>query len=235
MSEKGILLPFYLVIDVSVSMQGAKIDQANLILPEVADTLAKHPILNDKVRFGLIDFSDDARLVLPLCDMSNETTLPKLSTRGGTSYGAAFQLLRGQIEQDVKLLTDDGFKVHRPAVFFLSDGEPGDSWQAAFATLTHYDKATGAGFKQYPVIVPLGVESADHQTMKQLVYPTHKSKLYMMQKGGDGAAAIKSMAEILISSILASGQSAATGGSGFVLPNQNQVPAGVVVDDDWLN
>lgn len=235
MSERGILLPFYLVIDVSYSMTGAKIDQARRILPEVIDALDQNPILNDKVRFGLIDFSDDAQVVLPLCDLSTQKTLPSLEVRGGTDYGAAFRLLRTQLTADVKQLRDDGYKVHRPAVFFLSDGEPNDNWQPSFAALTEYNKEQGTGFAEYPVVVPMGVEAADQAVMAQLIHPKKKSKLYMMHEGGDGAAAIKAMAEILISSILASGNSALQGGNALVLPSGSQVPPGIdVVDDDWL-
>jgi uncharacterized protein YegL len=235
MTENGILLPFYLVVDVSFSMSGAKLDTANNILPEVADALAKNPILNDKVRFGLIDFSDDARVVLPLCDVSTAAQLPRLSVRGGTSYGAAFKLLRRQLESDVAQLRADGYKVHRPAVFFLSDGEPGDNWKDDFETLTEYDSSSGKGFKSYPVVVPCGVETADRDVMRQLVHPLNKSKLYMMKDGGDAASAIKAMAEVLISSVLASGQSAVQGNSGFILPGPGQVPADLDVEDDWLN
>jgi uncharacterized protein YegL len=235
MTEHGILLPFYLVIDVSYSMSGPKLDMANTILPEVADALAKNPILNDKVRFGMVDFSDDARVVLPLCDVSTATQLPRLSVRGGTSYGAAFKLLRRQLESDVAQLRGDGYKVHRPAVFFLSDGEPGDNWKDDFDTLTEYDPSSGKGFKSYPVVVPCGVEDADRDVMRQLVHPISKSKLYMMKAGGDAAAAIKAMAEVLISSVLASGQSALQGSSGFILPNADQVPGDLDVEDDWLS
>jgi hypothetical protein len=35
--------------------------------------------------------------------------------------------------------------------------------------------------------------------------------------------------------VLASGQSAVDGNSGFVLPTAQQLPPGIVVDDDWLN
>jgi uncharacterized protein YegL len=235
--ERGILLPFYLVMDVSYSMMGPKLDQANQILPEIADALAKNPILNDKVRFGLIDFSDDAQVILPLCDLSTQGSLPSLSIRGGTSFGAAFRLLRQQLEHDVNQLRADGYQVHRPAVFFLSDGEPGDDWQSDFAALTNYDKEQRIGFAQYPVVVPLGVADADQTTMKLLIHPHKKSRLYMMAQGGDAAAAIKAMAEILISSILASGQSALAGGNGLVLPSGSQVPSGinVVDDDEWLS
>ncbi|HWF40593.1 MAG TPA: VWA domain-containing protein [Acidothermaceae bacterium] len=235
MTENGILLPFYLVVDVSYSMSGAKLDVANEILPSVCDALAKNPILNDKVRFGMVDFSDDARVVLPLCDVSTATQLPGLSVRGGTSYGAAFKLLRRLLESDIGQLRADGYKVHRPAVFFLSDGEPGDNWKDDFETLTEYDSSTGKGFKYHPVVVPCGVETADRDVMRQLVHPLSKSKLYMMKTGSDAAAAIKAMAEVLISSVLASGQSAVQGNSGFILPGADQVPADLDVEDDWLN
>jgi uncharacterized protein YegL len=236
MSEHGALLPFYLVVDVSFSMKGAKLDQANQILPEIADALAENPILHDKVRFGLIAFSDDAEVVLPLCDLSKQASLPGLSIRNGTNFGAAFRLLRTQLEHDVHQLRDDGYQVHRPAVFFLSDGEPGDDWHPDFRALTEYNKETKVGFARYPVVVPLGVEDADRATMEQLVHPRNRSKLYMMQKGGDAAAAIKAMAEILISSMLTSGQNVLNGDNGVMLPDATQVPPGIdVIDDDWLS
>ncbi|MBB2944288.1 uncharacterized protein YegL [Actinoplanes lutulentus] len=235
MPEQGILLPFYLVVDVSYSMLGDSLDAANKILPGVADALAKAPILADKVRFGLIDFSDDAQVVLPLSDMTGQDYLPKLTVRGGTDYGAAFRMLRAQLEQDVSQLRADGFKVHRPAVFFLSDGEPQTGWEADFTALTAYDKQTGQGFKWYPVFVPCGVADAGRETMRQLVHPYGKSKLYMMHSDADAADAIKAMAEVLISSVLASGQSAVDGNSGFVLPDKSQLPPTIDVDDDWLD
>jgi uncharacterized protein YegL len=236
MPEQGVLLPFYLVIDVSWSMSGDKLKQANNITPQVADALAKNPILNDKIRFGLIDFSDDARVVLPLSDMSAQQSLPGLSIRGGTNYGAAFRLLRTQLESDVTQLRADGYKVHRPAVFFLSDGEPTDKWQADFQALTQYDSAAGTGFKYYPVVVPFGIgQDVNRDTLRQLVYPLAKSKLYVTADGADAATAIKSMAEILISSVLASGQSVGAGGAGLVLPDKSQLPADIDVEDDWLN
>jgi uncharacterized protein YegL len=226
-ADQGILLPFYLVVDVSFSMYGDRLKQASLILPEVADSLARNPILNDKIRFGVIDFSDDARVVLPLCDVSTQDTLPGLSERSGTSYGAAFRMLRLQIEADVAQLKADGYKVHRPAVFFLSDGDPTDDWTDDFEALKKYT--------YYPVIVPFGVADADVDVMRMLVHPQTKSKLYMMKAGGDAAAAIKAMAEVLISSVLASGHSVTTGGGGLILPGVGQVPVDLDVEDDWLS
>ena len=61
--------------------------------------------------------------------------------------------------------------------------------------------------------------------------------MYMMEPGGDAAQAIKAIADVLISSVLASGHSMTRGESGIVLPDQAALPAGVqayTADDDFL-
>lgn len=236
---RGKLLPFYLVVDVSASMMGEKIAHANRIVPEVADTIAKNPIIADKIRFGVIDFSDDAKVVLPLCDLLQLNHIPALNIRGGTSFVAAFNLLRRTIEADVNQLKADGYDVHRPAVFFVSDGEPTDrehEWKQAFGELTDFDKASKQGFSMYPNMIPFGVDQADKKTMGQLVHPKGRMKLYMADQESAGEA-ISRCAEVLISTVLQSGQSFATAGPvGLVLPDDDDLPAGITAynDDDWL-
>lgn len=235
-SEKAKLLPFYLVIDVSASMTGDKLKQANAIMPAVVDALSDAPILSDKVRFGVIDFGTDALVRLPLCDLLDEhVTLPPLNVRGATSYAAAFRLLRDEIESNVKQLKADGFQVHRPAVFFISDGEPTDrdaDWRDAFRDLTE-------NFPTYPNVVPCGVDAANPKTMASLIYPASGPKamqMYLMDHGQNPADAIAMIAEILISSMLASGQSMAQGSSGLILPARQDLPAGISAhsSDDFV-
>jgi uncharacterized protein YegL len=238
MEAKGSkLLPFYIVTDVSYSMSGTKIASANTILPKVVDALAQNPILSDKVRIGLIDFSDDARVRLPLCDVLEPSlTLPTLSVRGGTSYAAAFGLLRTELESNIKQLKGDGFMVHRPAVFFLSDGEPTDRpdvWRSAFSDLT-----SGSA---YPNFIPFGVEDADGHTLQALIHPSTGNKqmqMYLMDKGADAAAAITAAAEIMVTSVIQSGYSISQGASGIILPDDDDLPAGLkpytADDDDFL-
>lgn len=74
-----LVLPFYVVADVSYSMTQVHPDAGpggepslaslNRIVPVLKDTLDTDPILSDKVLFSLIDFSDDARTQIPLCDL----------------------------------------------------------------------------------------------------------------------------------------------------------------------
>jgi uncharacterized protein YegL len=220
------LLPFYLVVDVSISMSGDKLQSANNMLPAIVDALAKNPILADKVRFGMIDFSSDAQVRLPLCDLLDPALqLPGLAVRGGTSFSAAFQLLKTEIERNVAQLKADQYVVHRPTVWFISDGAPGDAeagWRQAFADLT--------GSRMYPNFIPCGVDGADAKIMASLIYPRDGNKpmaMYMMDPGFDPAQAITGMAEILISSMLASGYSLAGGQSGTILPPKSDLPQGI--------
>lgn len=236
MSEQ-LVLPFYVVVDVSYSMTmpaaasgsdgQTPITAANTVILSVKDALDENPLLVDKVRFSLIDFSDDAQTVIPMCDLSNvdPADIPVLVGRGGTSFAAAFTTLRRQIDADVRQMKADGHKVHRPAVFFLTDGEPTDTdadWKQAFADLTD------ASFKARPNMIPFGVGEAKKALLDQVVYPADKMRSFVMKEGVDPAAAIKSMAEKLIGSVIASANSIhSAGDSGTFIPPDEE-------DDEWL-
>jgi uncharacterized protein YegL len=189
----------------------------------IKDALDENPILGDKVRFALIDFSDDAQVKIPLCDLMkvDNGSLPTLTPRGGTSFAAAFSSLRQQIDSDVRQLKADGHQVHRPTVFFLTDGEPTDpeqSWRQAFADLTD------PSFKARPNVIPFGVADAQKAILDQLVHPAGKMRSFVARQGSDAAAAVRSMAELLIGSIIASANSVSTDGAlgAFVPPDPDE-------------
>jgi uncharacterized protein YegL len=239
-SEGQKILPFYLVVDVSASMIGPRMAALNQVVPQLVDALARDPILSDKVRFALIDFSDDARVRLPLSDLLEDgVVIPHLEERSMTSYVAALELLRTEIAANVDLLKADGFEVHRPAVFFVSDGVPDhhEDWQPAFEALTSYDPATGDGFRTFPNIIPCAVADADPKVMQKLIHPAsgkRAMKMYIMDPGFDPAKAITAVAEILVASVIQS-VSAPGSGSTLRLPDESDLPAGLTsysADDD---
>lgn len=227
------ILPFYLTVDVSPSMrEDGKIEAANNIVPLVADELAKNIIISNVVRFGLLDFASDARVVIPLGNLLDLEQIPNLEIRDDTSYGSAFTKLREVIEADFQQLNRDSYMVHRPAVFFVSDGEPMDakeSWQRAFAALTEYDKETKQGFRFYPNLIPflVGQESVRpeaQEVVRDIVHPKDIMRPFIAREGADPAEAIARMASVLVQSIIQSGQSVVEEDEDpFVLPD---------VDDD---
>lgn len=236
--DRLLVLPFYVVADVSWSMTTkapdgtmTPIEAVNLILPKVISGIEASPTLGDVVRLGALDFSDDARVVLRLDDVRNVTTVPTFEARSATSFVAAFRLLRQEIEKDYAQLRGDNYKAYRPAVFFLTDGLPTDEpheLAAAFGDLT--DPA----FKLRPNIIPFGVGGAEKDHLDQWVYPKpgdgrKPMRSYVTKDNVDPARAITKVAEVLLSSVVASAQSVSTQGStgGFVLNDED-------LDSDWV-
>jgi uncharacterized protein YegL len=230
-TDDGLLaLTFYFAIDVSYSMENSgAIHSAAKIVPEVIDAISLSPVLSDVVRVGLIDFSDDARVVLRLDDVRNVTNIPPLTARGGTSFAQAFKLLLKEIEADRIQLKSEGYKVYRPAVFLITDGEPTDPEQITEAA---FRELTDPSFKARPNIIPFGVDQATKEQLDKWVYPPPGSpkamRSYVADPGRDPADAIKQLAEVLISSIVASAGSVVDQGTGggFIPPDDDDL-------DEW--
>lgn len=227
--DRYTVLPFYLLTDVSGSME-PHLPVLNESLRGFRDTLAKDPVLADKVQFGVLDFSDDANVVVPLGDFTAaDLDHNQLTSRGGTDYAAAFTKLRNTIEADLAA-GQQQFRYYRPAVFFLTDGYPnGGDWRAAFRELTAYDPATATGFRSYPLFVPFGIGDADRAVLTELIHPVDRSKLFMANAGTSPASAIEAMTKAMLTSILASGRSARAGKPQHVLPTKTDVGPGIDV------
>jgi uncharacterized protein YegL len=237
--DRLLVLAFYIVVDVSLSMSqrdshdgSSPIDEVNKILPKVISEIEHAPTLGDVVRLGALDFSDDARVVLRLGDVRDVDPIPTFSVRGVTSYAAAFRLLRQEIEKDYAQLKGDNFKVYRPAVFFLTDGLPTDDANELNAA---YQELTDPSFKLRPNIIPFGVGTAAKEQLDLWVYPKQSDnakkpmRSYVAREGTDPAKAVSMAAEILLSSVIASAQSVSALGNsgGFVPPDDEDL------DSDW--
>ncbi len=198
----GQVLPIYFVGDESHSMAGESIDAVNAGLADLRDEVAAHPLIGKKVRFGIITFAHTAETRLELSELNGELVLPTLSPRGrGTSYASAFEALRQTIPGDVALLKSSGYQVHRPAVFFLSDGQPTDDeadWQARLAELTD------AGFPERPNVLAFGVGDAEAAVIRRVA--STPAYAFMMTDGASTAGAIAEFATSMLNSMVASAE-----------------------------
>jgi len=160
------ILPFYIVCDESGSMEGiGGITAINEALPELHATIAADPLVDDKCRIGLIGFSDFAEELVPLSRSSDIPAMPGAQAKGVTNYGEAFALLRFVIDRDIDALKAQGYQVYRPAVFFITDGEPTDdqTWEAAYRALI--DKTTN---RRAPNVIAFGVNGANPTTIAKI-------------------------------------------------------------------
>lgn len=147
------LLLFYIVCDESGSMgDNGGIAEINAALPELHAAIATDPLVVDKSRLSIIAFSDQAEVILPLCKVTDVVEMPGVREGGATNYGEAFRLLQAAIEYDVESLKSQGYRVLRPCVFFISDGDPTDSWEY------HYQALMGHRYR--PHLVAFGVGDA---------------------------------------------------------------------------
>ncbi|TDD20054.1 VWA domain-containing protein [Actinomadura sp. KC06] len=223
MSEQ--ILPFYLVCDESASMTGEPINEINKSLPELHQAIGSNPVVADKTRFCLISFNHEPQVLLPLSDLSNVTSIPAMTAGGGTTYGKVFDLLRDTIGQDVKRLKGDGHQVLRPAVFFLTDGQPNDSADWASA----HKRVTDPSWGPHPHILAFGFGQVDQQTLQSVA----TFRAFIAKKEFGVAEALQEFAQSLIRSIVRSGSSAdANGGMSLQMPNDvpgfTTLPADVI-------
>jgi uncharacterized protein YegL len=201
-SAVGQVLPMYFVGDESHSMAGEPIAAVNQGLVDLRDEVAKHPLIGKKVRFGIITFADTAETRLELSELTEDLVLPRLSPRGrGTSYASALEALRQTIPADVALLKSSGYQVHRPSVFFLSDGQPTEKQEKWRARL---EELKDPAFRERPNVLAFGVGDADPQVIRELA--TSPRYGFMMTDGASTAGAISEFATSMLNSMVASAE-----------------------------
>ncbi|WP_410669599.1 vWA domain-containing protein [Amycolatopsis sp. cmx-4-68] len=157
------VLPCYVVCDVSLSMAD-HLDELNTGLREFRGAVHADASVTDRVLCSLVGFGETPQVVQPLYLLDELAELPAPGPCAGTNFGPAFTFLRSVIDDDVRLLEKHRVRVHRPMVFFLSDGQPTDpvTWPAAFAELT--DPA----WARRPRVVTFGVGDADEDALGRI-------------------------------------------------------------------
>ena len=135
--------------------------------------------------------------------------MPQLQPEGATNYAAAFELLCGAIPHDLDWFKSHGARLYRPAVFFITDGRPtSDGWRPWREQLVAPD------FKYRPNIVSFGFGAADEPTISEIA----TFKAYVAKTGEKPATVLRTIANELTQSILASSQSAAGGKAILTMP-----------------
>ncbi len=226
--ERYAVFPFYLCLDVSASMAGAPIDSINRQMPELRSSVGDDPAIAEVVRFAVVTFSDVARTVLPLSDLSLVEAVPEVRAEGRTSYGAAFEHLRQVIETDYHTSRASGDRWYRPAVVFISDGRPTDEearWRAAHA------RVVDPTWRRRPNILAFGFGHADPAVLASVV-EGKPDRAFIAEEGAEPAAVVPKLMKGLISSIVSSSASVYSGEAQLTPPD---VPGMTPIPVDQLD
>jgi uncharacterized protein YegL len=209
------VLPVYVVRDESFSVIDY-VAALNESLLELRRAVGDDPIVGDRSRFCLIGFSESPRVLLPLSRLSAVGEISSLAVPAATNFGAVFMFLRDTIGRDVDLLEKQAYRVCRPAVFFLSDGQPTDpaTWPAAFAALTD------PSWNARPNLVAFGIGDADPATIGRI----GTFRAFVGQNGASPDTVMHGFTRALITSIVGSVHPS-SGGGGCVLRVPEQICA----------
>jgi len=198
--NRGHLLPVYVLADESYSM-APYAEELNSGMVSLHEALRSEPMVAAKVRLSVLGFSNDVSVRMALADLRSEEALPLLRIGGVTNYQAAFKDLLTRIPQDIATLKRDGYMVHRPAVFFLSDGQPNNSkWRKPHGRLTDKSVTPAA-----PNIIACGVGEVEAGTILQVA--TRQDFAFVSVAGADIGTSIAKFFIALTSSVVQSGRS----------------------------
>ncbi|MGA5820528.1 vWA domain-containing protein [Kitasatospora sp. NPDC094028] len=210
--NRGNLIPMYVVADESGSMTPV-LGELNSGLASLHRALMAEPMAAAKIRFSVLGFSNGIEVRMSLADLREEDELPVLASYGGgTSFRAVFDDLLTRIPRDVRELKKAGYTVYRPAVFFLSDGQPNsnEDWVSVHRKLT--DRRS---LPESPNIAAFGIGAADAATILNVA--TDRNYAFVQIPGADIGAAITKFCAALTTSIVASGMSLAAGSAELVV------------------
>lgn len=205
------VFPFYILCDASRSMKGDRIGSVNSGLPNIHQAIVSDPVISEKVRLGVISFSTEAQVDLPLSQLSNIAAMPTLKAGGQTNYAKAFTLAQQTIERDIDALKSAGYSVLRPCVYFITDGRPGDGWKKVRDHLV--DRVEN---RYAPNIICFGVADADEDTLKRV----STQFTFVANKGTSSANALNEVMRSITSSVVSTAQS---NEAGLAIPKTNEV------------
>ena len=122
MKKEGRALPVFLLVDVSGSMRGEKIETVNIALKEMLNTFKKIENPKGVIELSIIAFGNGkAQVIKPLSKIS-DTDQFEFTADGSTPMGMAFESVAAMIE-DYNVVSR---RAYTPTIVLISDGNPTD-------------------------------------------------------------------------------------------------------------
>ena len=120
-------LPVILLLDVSGSMSGAKIDSLYDATIDMIETFAAAQAKEQIIDVAIITFGDNVELQTryrPVKDLQAKG-ISKFRASGMTPMGTALKMAKDMIDDKQETPS----RIYRPAVVLVSDGAPNDDWK----------------------------------------------------------------------------------------------------------
>lgn len=121
-------LPVILLLDVSGSMSGEKIDELYDSVVTMVDTFVDEQKKETIIDVSIITFGNEVILHTPYTSVIDlqKKGINKFNANGMTPLGVALTMAKDMIDDKATAPSN----IYRPAVVLVSDGMPNDSWKA---------------------------------------------------------------------------------------------------------
>lgn len=120
--KEGRALPVFILLDVSGSMGGEKIETVNIALKEMLNSFKKIENPKGIIELCLITFGDNKVNVIKDLSQLNDADVYTLNAAGNTPMGMAFEKVAEMIE-DKNIVSS---RAYTPTIVLISDGNPTD-------------------------------------------------------------------------------------------------------------
>jgi len=117
-------LPVCLLLDISGSMYGDRIDELNQAVRKMLTSLAEEEKMETEILVSVISFGSEVKIDIPYTKAS-QVEWTDLQVSGMTPMGKALKMAKEMIEN--KEITPS--RAYRPTIVLISDGGPNDSWE----------------------------------------------------------------------------------------------------------
>ncbi|MEQ6970773.1 vWA domain-containing protein [Pectobacterium polaris] len=166
-------LPVVLLLDVSSSMSGDKIENLNKAVKDMLDTFAQEEKMETEILVSVITFGNQVELHVPYTKAS-QMQWQDLQANGMTPMGTALKMSKAMIED--KETTPS--RAYRPTVILVSDGEPNDSWERPLEDFI----SEGRSSKCDRMAMAIG-RDADETVLKRFIEGTPHDLFYAENAG----------------------------------------------------
>ena len=149
--------PCVLVVDVSSSMYGAKMDQLNSGIATFAQELKADQLASLRTEVAIVTFGSGSEMPQDFVT-ADQFNPPTLVANGVTEMSAGINLALDKIEERKQMYRDNGIDYYRPWLFLITDGAPTESQEVVNAASTRLKQAES---EKRVATFSVGVEGAD--------------------------------------------------------------------------
>lgn len=112
-----------LLVDVSTSMYGDKINHLNAGLATFADEIQQDPLASIRTEVAIITFGSEVRMVQDFVT-ADQFFPPTLAANGTTNMAEGINFALDRIEERKAVYRSNGVDYYRPWLFLMTDGNP---------------------------------------------------------------------------------------------------------------